>query len=159
MYSSKKMDWETPQDLFDKLNQEFNFVLDAAATEENAKCDAYMSNEDGDDSLTVSWHHHSALTSCEVGRGAIWLNPPYGRGIGVWVQKARRTSLQGTTVVCLLPSRTDVAWWHDYIWDRDNDCPQGGVEVRFIKGRLKFGGSKNSAPFPSVVVIFHGRAR
>jgi site-specific DNA-methyltransferase (adenine-specific) len=148
MYSSKTGEHATPLDLYSELDREFSFVCDVAATSENAKHHNYFTKEM--DGLSQDWTKFG---------GACFANPPYGRGIGAWVQKARRTSLQGTTVVCLLPSRTDVAWWHDYIWDRDNDCPQGGVEVRFIKGRLKFGGSKNSAPFPSVVVIFHGRAR
>ena len=78
--------------------------------------------------------------------GRCWMNPPYGRGIGKWVQKAYEESLKGTLVVCLLPSRTDTKWWHDYVMKAKEIC--------FIKGRLKFGGAKNSAPFPSCVVIF-----
>ena len=133
MFSSKTDDWETPQDLFDKLNQEFEFNLDVCATRENRKCRNFYDKEL--DGLKQDWH------------GVCWMNPPYGREIGKWVQKAYEESLTGSTVVCLLPSRTDTKWWHDY-------CMRG--EVRFIKGRLRFGNSKNSAPFPSAIVIFRG---
>jgi phage N-6-adenine-methyltransferase len=133
MFSSKTDDWETPQDLFDKLDQEFEFNLDVCATQDNRKCRNFYTKEL--DGLKQDWH------------GVCWMNPPYGREIGKWVQKAYEESLKGSTVVCLLPSRTDTRWWHDY-------CMKG--EVRFIKGRLKFGNSKNSAPFPSAIVIFRG---
>ncbi len=133
MFSSKTDDWETPQDLFDKLDQEFEFNLDVCATQDNRKCRNFYTKELY--GLKQDWH------------GVCWMNPPYGREIGKWVQKAYEESLKGSTVVCLLPSRTDTRWWHDY-------CMKG--EVRFIKGRLKFGNSKNSAPFPSAIVIFRG---
>ena len=77
------------------------------------------------------------------------MNPPYGREVGVWIEKAYKESLKGAIVVCLIPSRTDTKYWHDY-------CMKAN-EIRFIKGRLKFGDSKNSAPFPSAIVIFNGR--
>ena len=126
--------WETPQDFFDRLDSEFHFDLDVCALPENAKCKRYFTpTQDG---LLQDW------------RGVCWMNPPYGRKIGLWVRKAYETAVSGGgTVVCLLPARTDTAWWHDY-------AMKG--EVRFIRGRLKFGGSKNSAPFPSAVVIFNG---
>ena len=130
-FSSKTDLWETPQDFFDKLDEEFKFTIDVCATHENAKCRQFFSPEQ--DGLTISW------------TGICWMNPPYGRAIKNWIKKAYESSLQGATVVCLLPSRTDTAWWHDY-------CTKG--EIRFIRGRLKFGGQKNSAPFPSAVVIF-----
>jgi hypothetical protein len=76
------------------------------------------------------------------------MNPPYGREIGKWIKKAYEESLNGCTVVCLLPSRTDTRWFWDYIL--------GKAEIRFIKGRLKFGGHKNAAPFPSMIVIYRG---
>ena len=76
------------------------------------------------------------------------MNPPYGREIGKWIKKAYESSLNGATVVCLLPSRTDTKWFHDYIYNK--------AEIEFIKGRLKFGNSKNSAPFPSMIVVFKG---
>ena len=134
MFSSKTDLWETPQDLFDKLNNEFQFTLDVCATPENAKCDNFYTKEQ--DGLKYPW------------KGAVWCNPPYGRGIGQWVRRALFASVSGSTVVMLLPARTDTKWFHDYIYKRNN------VEIRFIRGRLKFGGSKNSAPFPSMVVVF-----
>ena len=132
-FSSKTDEWETPQDLFDKLNKEFGFDLDPCATEENKKCECFYSpSEDG-------------LSKCWGGSNAVFMNPPYGRQIGKWVEKAMNESVY-TTVVCLLPARTDTKWFHDCI------LPYG--EIRFLRGRLKFGNSKNSAPFPSMVVIF-----
>ncbi|GAF63606.1 hypothetical protein BTS2_0497 [Bacillus sp. TS-2] len=131
MFSSSTDKWSTPQSFYDKLNQEFQFDIDVCATDSDKKCERYFSPEQ--DGLKQEW------------TGICWMNPPYGRGIGPWIQKAYESSQQGATVVCLLPSRTDTKWWHEY-------CMKG--EIRFIKGRLKFGDSKNSAPFPSVVVIF-----
>ena len=132
MFSSKTDEWATPQDLFDRLNDEFHFTLDVAANADNAKCKQYFDkNKNG---LNWDWG------------GCCWMNPPYGREIGKWVKKAYEESLKGCTVVCLLPSRTDTRWFHDYIY--------GKAEIRFIKGRLKFGGCKNSAPFPSMIVVF-----
>lgn len=133
LFTSNKSTWETPQDFFDKLNEEFNFDLDVCADAENTKCEKYFSKEI--DGLAQEW------------TGTCWMNPPYGREIGNWIKKAYESSLSGATVVCLLPSRTDTRWWHDY-------CMKG--EIRFVRGRLKFGNSKNSAPFPSVVVVFRG---
>ena len=134
MFSSKTDLWETPQDLFDELNNEFQFTLDVCATPENAKCDKFYTKEQ--DGLKHPW------------KGTVWCNPPYGRGIGQWVRRALFASVSGSTVVMLLPARTDTKWFHDYIYKRNN------VEIRFIRGRLKFGGSKNSDPFPSMVVVF-----
>ena len=132
MFSSKTDLWETPQDLFDKLNNEFHFTLDVCATPENAKCEEFYTKEQ--DGLKQPW------------KGTVWCNPPYGRQIGEWVRKAFLASVSGSTVVMLLPARTDTRWFHEYIY--------GKAEIRFIRGRLKFGGSKNSAPFPSMVVVF-----
>lgn len=131
MFSSKTDQWETPQWLFDELNEEFDFTLDVCATPDNAKCEKFFSPEVN--GLGQDW------------KGVCWLNPPYGREIGKWIEKAYTESQKGATVVCLVPSRTDTRWWHDY-------CIKG--EIRFLKGRLKFGNSKNSAPFPSAIVIF-----
>lgn len=128
MFSSQTDMWATPQHFFDELNDEFHFDCDVCATEENAKCEKYYSpTEDG---LKQTW-------------GVCWMNPPYGREIGKWVKKAAESN---ATVVCLLPARTDTKWFHEYIL--------GKAEIRFVKGRLKFGDGKNSAPFPSMVVIF-----
>lgn len=135
LFSSKEEKWATPQDFFDKLNDEFHFTLDAAASPDNAKCANYFTEEQ--DGLVQSWG----------GGHTVWCNPPYCRKTGLWVKKAYEEHQRtGCTVVMLLPSRTDVRWFHDYIL--------GKAEIRFIKGRLKFGGNKNSAPFPSIVVIY-----
>ena len=131
-FSSQTDLWETPQDFFDKLNDEFGFNLDVCATPQNAKVFRFFTKEH--DGLSQDW-----------GESICWMNPPYGREIGKWMKKAYESSLAGATVVCLVPARTDTAWWHDY-------AIKG--EIRFVKGRLKFGGHKNSAPFPSAVVIF-----
>jgi len=135
MFSSKTDMWATPQDVFDKLNEEFNFNTDVCASSTNAKCSHYYTEQDN--GLLQDW------------KGTCFMNPPYGRTIGEWVSKAYKESTKGATIVCLLPSRTDTRWWHDNIIDND-------AEVRFIKGRLKFGGHNNSAPFPSAIVIFRG---
>ncbi len=132
MFSSKTSEWSTPQDLFDELNKEFNFTLDPCATKENAKCKKFYTKED--DGLSKDWHGE-----------VVFMNPPYGREIGLWVRKISRVGVGG---VALLPARTDTRWFHDYIYENKK------VEIRFIKGRLKFGGCKNSAPFPSMIVIF-----
>lgn len=133
MFSSASDMWETPQDFFDELDQEFHFTLDACAVPENAKCAAYYTPEQ--DGLSQPW------------RGVVWCNPPYGRQVGKWVEKAALSAFSGcASVVMLLPARTDTAWFHDYIY--------GLAEIRFIRGRLKFGGSKWNAPFPCMVAIF-----
>ena len=132
-FSSKTDLWATPQEFFDKLDKEHRFTLDVCATDENAKCDDYYTVEDN--GLIQPW------------TGIVWMNPPYGRTIGHWMKKAYESAQGGAKVVCLVPARTDTAWWHDY-------AMKGTIE--FIRGRLKFGGNKNSAPFPSAVVIFDG---
>lgn len=134
MFSSKSDLWETPQDLFDKLNQEFGFTLDACALPENAKCKRFYTPEQ--DGLNQPWN------------GIVWCNPPYGRNIGSWVRRGLLASVSGALVVMLLPARTDTRWFHEYIYHRNN------VEIRFLRGRLHFGESKNSAPFPSMIVVF-----
>ena len=135
MFSSKKEDWETPQGFFDELNTEFHFTLDAAASPDNAKCPVYFAEEQ--DGLAQSWKGHT-----------VWCNPPYGRyTTGKWVKKAyEEYKRAGCTIVMLLPARTDTIWFHDYVL--------GKAEIRFIKGRLKFGESKGPAPFPSLVAIY-----
>ena len=130
-FSSKTDLWATPQKFFDKYDAVHNFTLDVCASKDNAKCAVYYDIEAN--GLSQSWH------------GVCWMNPPYGRDIGKWMKKAYESSLQGATVVCLVPSRTDTKWWHEY-------AMQGQIE--FIKGRLKFGDAKNSAPFPSAIVVF-----
>ena len=136
LLSSKNMCWCTPQDFFDKLNAEFGFVLDPAATDKTAKCSLYYTPET--DGLSQSWDHG----------GAVFCNPPYGRAIYDWVFKCWRESRKpGTTVVLLIPVRTDTRYFHEFIYRKAR-------EIRFIRGRLRFGDGTAPAPFPSMVVIF-----
>lgn len=136
MFSSKTDLWATPQDFFDEMDKEFSFTLDVCALPENAKCKVYYSPEV--DGLTQPWN------------GRVWCNPPYGREIGKWVRNAYLATASGSAevVVMLLPARTDTRWFHEYIYQK--------AEIRFVKGRLKFGGCLNSAPFPSMVCVFRG---
>lgn len=132
-FSSETDLWSTPQDFFDRLNAEWDFTLDPCCTSENRKCPRYFTKESN--GLSQSWEGER-----------VFMNPPYGRTIGAWMQKAYEESIRGkTAVVCLVPARTDTAWWHDY-------AMKG--KITFLRGRLKFGGHKNSAPFPSAIVIF-----
>ena len=140
LLSSKNMDWCTPQDFFDKLDAEFHFVLDAAATEQTAKCAKFFTPET--DGLSQSW---------DCG-GAVFCNPPYGLEIAKWVRKAYKESKKiNHPIVLLVPARTDTAYFHDYIY--------GKAEIRFVRGRLKFTGENGkdyaSAPFPSMVVVYN----
>lgn len=133
-FSSQTDNWSTPPSLYKKLNEVFEFTLDPCASENNHKCEKYYT--EADDGLSMPWDGER-----------VFMNPPYGREIGKWVKKA--SEIKQGLVVCLVPARTDTRWWHDYVVDR------GGVII-YLKGRLKFGGSKNSAPFPSAIVIFLG---
>ena len=133
LFSSRREDWTTPGKFYDELNDEFGFTLDPCSTHENAKCEKHFTREEN--GLEQDW-----------GNETVFMNPPYGRGkINRWMEKAYSESRNGATVVCLIPARTCTKWFHDY-------ALKG--EVTFIKGRLKFGGSKNSAPFPSALVVF-----
>lgn len=129
MFSSKTDLWATPQDLFDKYDSIYHFETDVCAFPENAKCKRFFTPEM--DGLKQEW------------TGVCWCNPPYGRQIGKWVEKAVKSF---ATVVMLLPARTDTKWFHDWC------LPYGKIE--FLRGRLKFGGCANSTPFPSMIVIF-----
>ena len=134
--------WSTPRDFFDKLNDEFHFGLDAAALSSST---LVPDNWYGPDHpQLIRRDAFQRLWTIDAGNKPIWLNPPYGRTIGDWMRKANLEAQEGGVVVCLVPARTDTNWWHSY-------CIQH--EVRFIKGRLKFGNQKNSAPFPSAVVV------
>ena len=136
MFSSKTDQWATPQDLFDELDKEFHFTLDPRADDYNYKCDKWFTVEQ--DGLAQSWAGET-----------VFCNPPYGRDIVKWVKKASdENKLHGITVVMLIPARTDTKYFHEYIYKKSN------VEIRFLKGRLKFGDAKNSAPFPSMVCVF-----
>lgn len=132
MFSSATDDWPTPQAFFDHLNREFRFELDPCASADNAKCYIFFTKEQN--GLERDWF------------GTVFMNPPYGETIGQWVRKAKIEAAKGCTVVCLVPARTDTAWWHENVMCAD--------EVRFVRGRLKFGDAESSAPFPSAVVVF-----
>lgn len=135
MFSCETDLWATPQDLYDKLNSEFNFTLDPCATPQNAKCVKFYTKEQ--DGLRQDW-----------GGDAVFCNPPYGRDIYAWVRKCFMEAQKiNTTVVMLIPARTDTRYFHEFIYHKAR-------EIRFIKGRLKFGNQKNNAPFPSMVVVF-----
>lgn len=134
LFSSNTDDWATPQDFFDKLDSEFHFNLDPCASESNAKCNHFFTKEDN--GLMQNW-----------GGYRVFCNPPYGSVIKDWVRKCYEESRKpNTLVVMLIPARTDTAYFHDFIYHN--------AELRFVRGRLKFGGSKQGAPFPSMVVIF-----
>jgi phage N-6-adenine-methyltransferase len=131
LFTSNRGDWATPVEVYDELDREFSFDLDVCATAANAKCPAFFSPEV--DGLQQLW------------RGVCWMNPPYGGAIGLWMAKAYLSSLQGATVVCLVPARTDTRWWHEW-------AMRG--EIRFLQGRVRFVGALSSAPFPSAVIVF-----
>ena len=140
LFSSKREDWETPQDFFDRLDAEFHFTLDAAASPENAKCEHYYTKED--DALTLLGEHR-------IWPGRVWCNPPYTKDWRVtydFVRTGYESSLFGATVVMLLAARTDTQWFHDYAMN--------AAEIRFVKGRLQFVGGESKATFPSVVLVF-----
>lgn len=134
----KRNEWETPQGLFDALNDEFGFDLDVCALPENAKCAKFYTPHD--DGLSKPW------------AGVVWCNPPYGSAIGKWVEKAAREhAKENNYIVMLLPARTDTKWFHDYLY--------GKTEIRFIRGRLRFGEATHAAPFPSMLCIFAPRTK
>jgi phage N-6-adenine-methyltransferase len=140
MFSSKTGEWSTPQDFFDKLNWRFGpFDLDPCADPSNTKCQNFFT--EAEDGLSKDWEGFTSF-----------INPPYGRGIESWIKKGYEESRkEETKVVMLIPARTDTKYWHQYIMKAD--------ELYFVKGRLKFGDSTNSAPFPSAVVVFDGTNR
>lgn len=138
--TSERTDWETPRELFDRLDRFWHFDLDVASSDENALCANHFTVKD--DGLAQRWSGHR-----------VWCNPPYGRDIGRWVEKAYRETRDGVTlVVMLVPARTDTRWYHDWIQGK-------AAEVKFLKGRLKYtlgGVVQNSAPFPSMLVRWGG---
>ena len=131
-FQSNNVEYETPPNLFLPLDNEFHFTLDVAASERNKKCQRYLTKEI--DALEQSWNGETC-----------WMNPPWGRPLKKWVEKAYRESTNGATVVCLLPVRSNTNWWHDY-------CMKG--EIRFIRGRPRFNNGKHGLPFPLAIVIF-----
>jgi site-specific DNA-methyltransferase (adenine-specific) len=137
LYASRSEDWETPQNLYDRLDAIFAFALDACATAANAKARAYFRR--ADDALNQDWAPY----------GRIWLNPPYGRRIGDWMAKAYAESCKGALIVALVPARTDTRWWHASV--------SGKALVTFLPGRLKFlrdGKALAPAPFPSALIFY-----
>jgi site-specific DNA-methyltransferase (adenine-specific) len=137
LYSSASVEWETPQKLYAELDREFHFDLDPCCTKKNQKCPSGFCADLNQDGLGEPWF------------GNVFMNPPYGRGIiEKWVGKARDEVEAGRAkvVVGLIHSRTDTIWFHKYVYKK--------TEIRFIKGRLKFGGSKHGAPFPSMIAIW-----
>ena len=138
--SSKSVEWATPQALFDAWDAKYHFTLDPCATKENTKCKKYYTiKEDG---LIQDWS-----------KDIVFMNPPYGREIKKWIKKAYEESIKGACVVCLIPARTDTSYWHDFIF-----C-NSWVDIFFIRGRVKFGTSKSSAPFSSAIVVFDKERR
>jgi len=137
MFSSATGNWSTPQDFFDKLNWRFGpFDLDPCASTHNTKCANFFT--EAENGLEKDWEGFTCF-----------VNPPYGRGIDKWIEKGYNEAMKSETkVVMLIPARTDTKYWHKYVMKAS--------EIHFVKGRLKFGDSKNSAPFPSAVVIFDG---
>lgn len=134
-YSSEDQTWETPPEVFIPLNKEFGFTLDPCCLPETAKCDKYFTP--ANDGLLQDWRGH-----------IVFVNPPYGKILGTWVEKCYNESRKpDTIVVALLPARTDTKYFHAYIYKK-------AKEIRFIKGRIKFLGGKHSAPFPSMIVVF-----
>ena len=136
-HRSLTTEWATPPAFYDALDAEFHFDLDVCAQPANAKCARFFTPQD--DGLSQRWE------------GVCWLNPPYGKTIGLWIHKASESALAGATVVCLVPARTDTRWWQTYV--------TSAVEVRFVPGRLRFGGAAHCAPFPNAVLIFRPPAR
>lgn len=130
-----RKDWETPPELFQRLDAIYHFTLDPCATPETAKCAKYYTKDD--DGLTKEW-----------GGERVFCNPPYGKELSQWVKKASEEAHKlDTVVVMLLPARTDTAWFHDYI--------MGKTAIQFLRGRLRFVGAAHPAPFPSMVVVFY----
>ena len=136
-FSSESNEWETPLDLYNKLNNIYKFTLDPCCTKESSKCDKYYTKEDN--GIIEDW-------SNEV----VFMNPPYGRQIGLWIEKAYKESLKGAIVVCLIPARTDTKYWHNFIF-------KYAKQILFIKGRISFinGNKKAPAPFPSAIIEFN----
>jgi phage N-6-adenine-methyltransferase len=152
MFSSATDEWETPQTFFDKLDLEFGFTLDVAASASNRKAEHYYGPDHADercrDALVLNWSGALRPVRC-------WMNPPYSRGLqGKFIAKAAEERRKGVLTVALLPARTDTKAFHTHIYDASTWQPREGIEIRLLPGRLKFGGAANSAPFPSMVVVF-----
>jgi phage N-6-adenine-methyltransferase len=133
LYTSRTDEWPTPQQFFSALDKEFRFTLDPCATRRNAKCPRYFTR--AEDGLTQDWGTHR-----------VFCNPPYGRAMRDWARKCYESARRGALVVLLAHARTDTRWFHDWVY--------GKAELRFVRGRLKFGDGTQSAPFPSLVAVF-----
>jgi site-specific DNA-methyltransferase (adenine-specific) len=150
LFSSASDEWETPQDLFDRLDDEFTLWIDVAATHKNKKRPDYFGPNSpiSSDGLLANWAQFGSLSRC-------WCNPPYSRGLQAkFIAKAAEERRKGVLTVMLLPARTDTKAFHTHIYDAECWQARPGVEIRFLPGRLKFGGAENSAPFPSMIVVF-----
>jgi len=160
-FSSESDLWETPLSLYRELDNEFNFLIDIACDSNNCKAKYGIAKDLGMDALDgKKWAWNGE-------QGTVFCNPPYSRGLQkLFIAEAdRQRKLFGIKSVFLIPARTDTKTWHKYIWDKENHCPREGVEVRFLEGRVKFekdgkplldkSGKPQSAPFPSVIVVFN----
>lgn len=143
-YSTGTTDWQTPPEIFNPLNEEFGFDLDVCADKTNKKCRRYFSPQKN--ALIQAW------------KGTCWMNPPYGAGLTrIWMQKAWEEKMAGTTVVCLIPARTDTRAWAVFYDHAKFKLRDRKDEIRFIKGRIKFVGAEHGAPFPSAIIVLRGR--
>ena len=133
IFSNKSDEWETPDDLFNELNDKYNFTLDPASTKDNSKCEKFFTVEEN--GLIQSWEGER-----------VFCNPPYSQ-VKDWAEKASKEAEKGTLIVMLVPSRTDTIWFHKYVYDK--------AKIEFLKGRLKFKGGKWSAPFPSMLILWN----
>lgn len=152
LFSKASDEWATPLDVFCALDAEFGFDLDVAATRDNCLKENYIGPDRGRGDRTDAMECRWTWLASSMRPAVCWMNPPYSR-VREFVQHAAREVSDGATVVALVPSRTDTKWWHAHVWDNEKHRPRPGIEIRYIKGRLKFGNSKNSAPFPSVVIV------
>lgn len=134
IHSHESDNWSTPDDFFQYLNAIFNFTLDPCSSDQNHKCETYFT--ESDDGLAQPWAPHR-----------VFMNPPYSQ-VGAWMQKAVKESKKGAHVVALVGARIDTLWWRSFVRDAH-------AEIHFLKRRLRFGGAKNSAPFPSAIVIYY----
>jgi site-specific DNA-methyltransferase (adenine-specific) len=145
VFSRLRDDWETPPDLFEPLQREFDLRVDAAASRTNTKCPEYFGP--GSESRL------NALSAEPWPIDRYWLNPPYSQ-TRAFMTKAAAAAEAGSLVVALVAARTDVRWWHQHVWDASRGALRSHVQIRFLKGRVKFVGGQHSAPFPSALVIF-----
>ena len=153
LFSTGKDDWQTPPAVLAPIIREFGINLDVAANAHTARCEHFLGGPEYPDALAVDWSACRPFGDWPI----CWCNPPYSRGLQhKFIAKAAEQRLRGVTTVMLIPARTDTKAFHAHIWDADRHQPRPGVEVRFLKGRIKFVGAPHGAPFPSMIVIFRG---